>query len=637
MLALLDSRVSSEEQRLRNALRHVDLAVRGVPDEPIIEWTLGCLNARLTLFGAACEHLQAIDGLWSAAPTVMLASAQALHQNHQGRQAWWILDELHRRDTTSRPSLMLLAELPTEPSQEVAQRWAQHELQQGPTANDPLVDLYALQTAAGVSEAPIFRAPKEPYPDTPQLQFARVRQWVQNGRTSRPLLAAQSSQAPDAELKPWIALVLWRLGRVEEAISAYESALQTPQDAAAHADYGDLLSERELDDQAQQQYQQALAQEPRSAQALRGLATLAERAGDYVACRAYAKSALAIDEQQELTHVLLAAADLHLGRLDEGLEACERALALEPDSARAVVLKCLLYQERGDGERAEAVLQPLLQADPQQVELIRPMVTLRQNQQQWDQALQWIERGLTLQPHDHDLLAQRVLTRIRLGQTAQAQADLEQAKPHLPQETAVGLAAELALAASDPMRADQLLQTHLELPGIAARRLELQLERGEWAAALELLNARDWSLDELMRAGRLATEWSQFELAATCAARALLIDPDNPTFLNEWAWSRLQVDKQLDATVLDASRRAHETHPSQPDFLHTYAEALCAGQQYRACRDLLSQSRITRDDARLGFLLGRSLEAEGETAAARRQYEACPRCCDRLRPMHRAS
>lgn len=620
LLALLDSDVSAEEQRLRNALRRVDLAARGVPDQPIVEWTLGCLHARLKGFDAACEHFQAIAGLWAAAPPVMLAHAQALGQNHEPSRAWWLLDELHRSGTASRASLSLQAELPAEPPREVVRSWAQHELQQGPTRDDSPSDVFSLEISTAT---PIFRSSQEPYPDTPELQVARIAHWIDQERHEDALLAARSSQAPHAERQRWIASALWRLDRTDEAASAFEAAVQQTQDAAVHAEFGDLLSAGERDDQARAQYQQALAQDPHSAQALIGLATLADRAGDYVACRAHARAALAMDNQQELPYVLLAAADLHLGRFDEGLETCDRALVVAPGSVQAWVLKCLLYQERGEYARAETALLPLLEADPQQLELIRPMVALRQNQQQWAAALPWIERGLALQPLDPELLAQRVLSRLRAGQTAQAHADLDQAQPHLPPETAIALAAELALAASDAAAADRLLLQNLELPGVAARRLELLLERGEGAEARALFDARDWSFDELLRAGRLAMERSQFEQAAACYTRALQLDPDNPTLLNEWAWSRLQTDQQLDAAVLDASRRAHEAHPAQPDFLHTYAEALCAGQQYQACRDLLSQSPATRDHARLGLLLGRSLEAAGDAAAALQQYEAC--------------
>ena len=159
----------------------------------------------------------------------------------------------------------------------------------------------------------------------------------------------------------------------------------------------------------------------------------------------------------------------------------------------------------------------------------------------------------------------------------QAQATWTEAQPHLPPETAIALAAELALAASDAAAADRLLLQNLELPGVALRRLELLLERGEGAEAACCSMRGTGPLTRRLRAGRLAMERPQFELAAACYTRALQLDPDNPTLLNEWAWSRLQTDQQLDAAVLDASRRAHEAHPAQPDFLHTYAEALWRG------------------------------------------------------------
>ena len=172
LLALLDSDVSADEQRLRNAQRRVDLAARGVPDQPIIEWTLGCLHARLKGYDAACEHFQAIAGLWAAAPPVMLAHAQALGQNHQPSQAWWLLDELHRGGTASRASLSLHAELPAEPAREVVRSWAQHELQQGPSRDDSPSDVFSLETSAAT---PIFRSSQEPYPDTPELQVVAHR------------------------------------------------------------------------------------------------------------------------------------------------------------------------------------------------------------------------------------------------------------------------------------------------------------------------------------------------------------------------------------------------------------------------------------------------------------------------------
>ena len=176
----------------------------------------------------------------------------------------------------------------------------------------------------------MFAPPSTPYPNDESLQVARIQQRMANQDFETALDLIQSGSLPTERLQPERAWILWQLGREEESIAAYQRAVEVPQEAAVYASFGDLLLQQNREDEAEQQYQQALTIDPRQIEALVGMSTLAQRKEDFLGSRDYALAALQRDDRQLTALLLLASADLQLSRLHEGLETCERAWRSTP-------------------------------------------------------------------------------------------------------------------------------------------------------------------------------------------------------------------------------------------------------------------------------------------------------------------
>ncbi len=605
-----DDADAEENSRFRVAMRKVDLALRGLPRQPVIEWVAGCLNAHEAKFFLARQRFAAIEGILAAAPVVLVNHAQVLHQTREDEQAFWLLDTIHRSGTASRGSLELLTELSLRTEKESLQDWAR----------DRLADQFGDQTAGEpfdlLAPFPPFRATDEAYPDPESLQVARIRHLIASHRDERAYREMEAHAAAAEQLLPERALLLERLGREDDALLAYQQAIETPQEASVHAAYGDILLDRQQEEQAEQQFQTALASDPQHPTALLGLAALAERSGDFLRSRQLALSALEGDNRLVEAHLLLAAADFQLSRFAEGLRACNQALQLDPTSIRATALKSLFHLELGELQQAEQLLKPFADQEFPDPELFVPIILLKQVQDQWQESLQWIQRGLEVRPNDVDLMIQHVETLLVLERMSDAETALNAYRNQLPEADYVSLKADLEAISLNPARAEQTLRAHLDLPGIGVQLWGLLLEQERPAEAEALLTARDWSIDDLSQCGQSAAVVGDFSLAARCFQQALTLDPDNPTLLNEWAWNAMQGGATSIDEIIDASQRAHKMNPGEVEFLHTYAEALARDKRYEVSHELLSQSRFTSTDARLSLLWARSLAALGNTLDA---------------------
>lgn len=149
---------------------------------------------------------------------------------------------------------------------------------------------------------------------------------------------------------------LERLGRLPEAISAYERALtehRTPE----------LLARLREVQRAQEAAAKAAYRDPVLAESERTAGNELFKAGDYAGALKHYSEAIKRDENDARGWANRAACYLKLAAVPEGLKDCERALALDPHSVKALLRKAALLQLKRDYSEALATLEQAAGAD----------------------------------------------------------------------------------------------------------------------------------------------------------------------------------------------------------------------------------------------------------------------------------
>jgi tetratricopeptide (TPR) repeat protein len=120
---------------------------------------------------------------------------------------------------------------------------------------------------------------------------------------------------------------------------------------------------------AEREYQAALKLDPRSANAISGLANLYLQSKRLDQAEAALRRYLELDPQNGRAHVLLGRVLLAQNKNDAGVEELERGLQLAPGDPGAVRELSFAYASAGKYDRAEALLQPLVAKNPGDAEL----------------------------------------------------------------------------------------------------------------------------------------------------------------------------------------------------------------------------------------------------------------------------
>jgi tetratricopeptide (TPR) repeat protein len=172
--------------------------------------------------------------------------------------------------------------------------------------------------------------------------------------------------------------------------------------------------------EAERLYRQILAIDPRHADGLHLLGTIAHQVGrDDVAVELIA-AAIAIDKRQAAYYCNLGTAQQALGKLDEAAGSYQRALAIKPDLAEAHLNLGTTLQAQGNLVEAAERFRRALALRPNLAEVHVNLGNILQAQGKLDEAAASQERALGLKP---DLLE----ARYSLGSVRQAQGRLDEA------------------------------------------------------------------------------------------------------------------------------------------------------------------------------------------------------------------
>lgn len=150
--------------------------------------------------------------------------------------------------------------------------------------------------------------------------------------------------------------VLQRAGRLDEAVAAFESALELdPDSALAYYDLGVTYGNQGRYDEAVAAYEKALALEPEgltAAKALNNLGAIAQGQGDLATAGTFFEQAVAAAPDHLESRYNLAVMRLGEGRVEHAVALLEEAAALSPNHEVVTLRLAQAYVAAGRGEDA---------------------------------------------------------------------------------------------------------------------------------------------------------------------------------------------------------------------------------------------------------------------------------------------
>jgi len=256
------------------------------------------------------------------------------------------------------------------------------------------------------------------------------------GRTEDALRACRRAIAldgrnPSTHLN--LAAALVDLDRPKEARRALERAIKrAPDYAEAHNNLANLLLQFGEIEAALSHYRKAAAARSGYLEPVANMARALAEAGRYDESIANFQR---IAEQSDADPTLLTdyANALHkAGRSAEATDICERALKLNPASAKAVFLHAFLQKEHGDLPGAEKSYRRAAELDPGLAEIYNNLGNLLYHAGRVDEALDCYQTYVEKSDQKADGLLSQASCHIALGDSAKAMELVEQALEHEP-------------------------------------------------------------------------------------------------------------------------------------------------------------------------------------------------------------
>ena len=352
-------------------------------------------------------------------------------------------------------------------------------------------------------------------------------------------------EARDAHLN--LASALAAADRAEEALAAVRIAVaRRPDLVNAHSILGVALMKLNHLKEAEESLRRALELDPRHNVVHQNLGEVLRRQGRYEEAIASYRTMLESDPEYALAYAGIGDALFHLGRYDEAIKSLSRAVSLLPDSPVVGTLYVRMGRaslELDRFETAEKHFQRTMEINPNAVEPLVYLASLRIAQQRFEEADEYLLRAQQLKPRN-------IATLQNIAEILRKQGHHEQA-----------IAAYRVVLDVDPECA----------PAYAGMGDALfQLEHYEEALA-SLTQAFSLKSDLPMAArlhllmGQASQELGRTEAAAEQYERALHIEPHNTEVLDGLAFVRFGQERYEEAlglyrTLIDIGHAKARNH-----------------------------------------------------------------------------
>jgi predicted Zn-dependent protease len=616
----------SEKQEKKAALEDIKKARVLVRGHPAVELAYARELGRNGEWADAAAAYRGIPGLFEMLPSVQFDLAQALYRAGKLDEALATLGRLHASGVYSKPSLELYRDVAFRKNLTREGLEAQKLLEQR-FAGDPDVllrgGLIALEAGKLDEAAAALKALAARHPGREDVEIARLTVLLKQSKYDDLLRECASSRAPRAALAAFQAEALVKLGRRAEAEAVYEKCLAEKPDPQLMLSYGHLLLGTGQQEKAGAWYANALKASPGNPAAHLGLALVAMQRKDWAEARRHAEPAAGAKPPIPYAHLVMAEIELMEGRPAQALAASDRAVALAPDDPRARFLRGMSCLELGRLDEAESILQRCAADHPGVPHVRYQLVRAKMARGADVEALRLVDDYLARHPDDLDFLRSRFALLGRLKRWDAAQAALDRIAPKLPPQTVLLSKAWLLQQEGRHADAATILRDKLDDPALAYAWAESMLKLGRAEGVLEALDRRPLTVRQWSALADVALSKDLHAVSAACYRRAVRLDPENPTLLNNFAWEASRQEPFDAGEVIAAARKACALRPDDVNLLDTYATVLLRCKKEADCIALLEKSpAVTGRSAKLLYHLAQARERTGALPRALRWYTA---------------
>ena len=209
-----------------------------------------------------------------------------------------------------------------------------------------------------------------------------------------------TSHVAEGQYRAWLSLAeTIEQSKPEEALDAYwHAAALQPKQAEPHLAAGLLLEHENNYAQAEQEYKQALVLDPRSTDAVMGLANIYMRGRRFPEAEQHLQKLLATNANSAAVHIQLARVLAAEGNVKAAVPEMEAGVKLAPGDESALRELGNLYGSDGKNDLAEAVRHKLLAAHPNEAELHRELGQDLLRQKKFQEAQQEFALAVKLKP-----------------------------------------------------------------------------------------------------------------------------------------------------------------------------------------------------------------------------------------------
>jgi len=241
---------------------------------------------------------------------------------------------------------------------------------------------------------------------------------------------------PAAPIHTGLGAVLTDLGRHDEAITHYREALRLAPGADTHFDLATALGHQYQNDEAITHFRTALHLNPAHLDAWNNLGNVYRQQGRYKAAEECYREVLRLNVDHLQAHLNLGTVLLDSGRPEASLSSYQRALELEPGNRKARIGVVNAYQKQGDVEHAYALLKPLLDVTPIDVDAALAFAGLCRSLGRCDEAITMMEDSLGRDGGSLDV-HERIMLHYTVGKLLDAAADYAGAFAHFSRGNAL--------------------------------------------------------------------------------------------------------------------------------------------------------------------------------------------------------